>query len=175
MLDEAFKKDGRKPILIATKGIVDAAVANEMAVMKKSKEIQNGDLFCLKDMITAEEWKKIQAMAKKPVQASQPKAEVAASTPEVPKIIDGVKICNLKDWLKEDNDMVVAKMVRFLNKCDGKISFNAFKEGIKYSGTQFESVVCNGKSDKAKYGKLWDCKKGLVEMNPNIRDIINNM
>ena len=63
MLDEAFKKDGRKPILIATKGIVEAAVANEATVMKKSKDIPNGELLSLKELVTAEEWKKIKAMA----------------------------------------------------------------------------------------------------------------
>ena len=65
MLEDAFARPGRQPVLIATKGIVQAAVANERVVMDKAKEIPNGTMLSLKDLITEDEWKRIVKAVKK--------------------------------------------------------------------------------------------------------------
>jgi hypothetical protein len=170
ILGDVFAREGRQPILIATKGIVDAAVANEASVMAKAKSIPNGTLLSLKDLITEEEWKKIMNSAVAKEKDNQEKEDDEGK-------IDGVDIAKLKRWINRDSNLVVAKMVRFLYECNKSVTFDGFKEGIMYSGTseKFKSVVCNGSSLNSKYGHLWNYKSGQVQMNLNIKNFIKRM
>lgn len=60
MLSNVYSSDTRrKPVLLATENILCGAISNEMMLRQKSTVIGNGKLFCLKDMISQEEWKQV--------------------------------------------------------------------------------------------------------------------
>lgn len=165
MLSDVFARPGRQPILIATKGIMDAAVANEAAVMEKAKSIPNGTLLCLKDLITEDEWKKIVKITSKDT--------VPAITPSLSKDgkIDGVDIAKLRKWLNGDCNIVIARMVRYLYKMNKPITIDKFKEGIEYSGSneKFINNFDNGRGEKCQYGKLWSYNDGRITRNLNLK------
>jgi hypothetical protein len=48
----------QRPLLVATKKIMKDAIANEKIVNEKSQISGNGELICLKDFVTREDWKK---------------------------------------------------------------------------------------------------------------------
>ena len=64
MLMHVFARSGRQPILIATDGIMQDALANEAALREKASSIVNGSLISLKDLVTHEEWKRIMKQTK---------------------------------------------------------------------------------------------------------------
>ena len=57
LLESYTSSNGIKPIMISTKTIMRDSLANEAIVMDKAKEIANGDLIYLKDLVTDAEWK----------------------------------------------------------------------------------------------------------------------
>lgn len=59
LLESYTNPSGVQPIMISTKTIMRDALANEAIVLKKAEEIDNGELICLKDLVTADEWKKV--------------------------------------------------------------------------------------------------------------------
>jgi hypothetical protein len=85
--------------------------------------------------------------------------------------IDGVKIRNLDRWMKEDCKLLVSQMLKFLYKQDKEITFDEFKEGIDYRGSdkQFKSNIDNASSIKSYYGFLWKHSKRIITPNQNIK------
>lgn len=129
MLGDVFARPGRQPILIATKGIVTAAVANEKAVLEKAKAIPNGELLALKEMIGDDEWKKIMNKSKKEIAAKNVQTYQKTETKvedntdvRIDGKIDGVKIAMLQKWIKIDCMSIVARIVRFLYTQNKRIS-----------------------------------------------------
>lgn len=59
MLKEIFTTSGRTPFLIATEAIVKDAVSNEEVLREKAVKITNGELICLKDLISKRDWERI--------------------------------------------------------------------------------------------------------------------
>lgn len=172
MLGDVFARKDRQPILIATKGIVDAAVANEASVMEKSKSIPNGTLLSLKDLITEEEWKKIlkiSSMETIPKIKKEKKESVQES--DTDGKIDGVDIAKLKKWLNGDSKLVIAKMVRFLYECDKSITIDELQKGIEYNGTndKFKHRIDHGRGVGCQYGKLWEVSGNSLQRNKNIK------
>jgi len=90
----------------------------------------------------------------------------------VPNMVDGVNILKLQKWKNENANILVWKMVRFLYSQNKTIDLQTFKDGIEYNGSDkmFQSNVDNGKSKKARNGKLWNCKNNYnhIEINKNI-------
>lgn len=76
MLTDAFARPNRQPILIATDGIVQDAIANEVALREKADSIENGTLISLKDMITKAEWDAVVKKTKDEIRLKPNKAEV---------------------------------------------------------------------------------------------------
>jgi hypothetical protein len=58
LLESYTSITGVKPIMISTKTIMRDSLANEAIVLEKAKEIANGELISLKDLVTEVEWKK---------------------------------------------------------------------------------------------------------------------
>ena len=89
-----------------------------------------------------------------------------------PNVVDGVNILKLQKWKNENTPILVWKMVRFLCSQNKAIDLQTFKDGVEYDGSDkmFQSNVDNGKSKKARNGKLWKCKNNYnhIEINKNI-------
>ena len=133
MLMDVYVQKDRKPVLIATDGIMRDALANEMALREKADEIQNGTLFALKDMVTAEEWTNILKKTNNTMQQCRQNSEninrdvamnrllsIISNSPQKTanlsrKVLEQVDIvlCNYmkKHHNKLLNDMMVANMV----------------------------------------------------------------
>lgn len=138
MLNDTFRRPGRQPVLIATKGIVEAAVANEKLVIEKAKEIPNGTMLSLKDLITEEEWKRIMKninIEEQPVNQ---------------------KLIKIKKWFYSKT-MVIGKMMRFLYATHEPVCLEDFKNGIQYmkSDDEFKSCLRGGSCVSGNYGKMW--------------------
>jgi hypothetical protein len=189
MLAEAFKRDGRKPILIATEAIVDAAVANEMAVMTKAKDIPNGELFCLKDMITKEEWKEIQALAKKKIEKAQEyvsKSEddksVSGDDMSDDEIVDGkiagVDIVQLRNWIDDDNTKIIGQIIKYLYKQNNPVSLDNLNTGIKYEKA-LDQLKCHIRACYSKGSQFGYIVKAEnyknIKLNPIIASRIKKM
>lgn len=173
MLMDIFARDGRQPILIATEGIVRDALANEAALREKAESIENGTLISLKDMITNEEWNRIMRQTKDEVREKSDKVRRHDHDSE---LIDGVSMASLKHYYKSKN-LLIGKMIRYLYECEGRISFDEFKNGIGYTKTdkQFQNNLDGGRGIHCKYGKLWTCEDGMIAMNQSIKDALSNM
>lgn len=171
MLMDTFARSGRKPILIATEGIMRDALANETALKEKAESIKNGSLISLKDLITKEEWDRVIKATKDKLKETQDKVKNKSDPND--KLIDGVSPTALKHYFTSKN-LLVGKMIRFLYQANKSVSFDEFKQGIKYekNDAQFESNLKNGMSIKSCYGKLWTYETGIIELNPNIRDYL---
>jgi len=167
MLGDVFTRPGRQPVLIATKGIVDAAVANEASVMDKAKQIPNGTLLSLKDLITEDEWKRIVKSASNDTKSPGKKEDDEGK-------IDGVDIAKLKAWMTSKT--LIGKMVRFLYEANKQVSFDEFKTGIEYikSDDEFDSNIRNAYCINSKYGFIWITTKNnkFISMNPKIKEFI---
>jgi len=164
MLSEIFVNKKQTPVLIATPDVVLDAHANEIALRQVSEEKE----VCLKDLISRADWMRAMAISK---QNMQKKSSCKADS----GVVDGVDIVKFKRWLREDDtDLVVAKMVRFLYRCDKPLTFHEFKTGIGYKGSddQFQSNLCNGCGVATTNGKLWIHKNRVITKNPNIVKIL---
>lgn len=64
MLSDVFSRPGRMPILIATEGILQDAIANEKALFEKASLIENGSFISLKDLISDSEWDSVMKATK---------------------------------------------------------------------------------------------------------------
>jgi hypothetical protein len=170
MLGDVFSRPGRQPVLVATKGIVDAAVANEAVVMEKAQQIPNGTMLCLKDLITEEEWKRIMKSASDDTKSPGKKEEDEGK-------IDGVDIAKLKKWM--NSKTLIGKMVRFLYDANKQVSFDEFKTGIEYtkSDDEFESNIRNAYCVNSQYGFVFETTKNNqhIVLNPKIKAHIDTM
>lgn len=173
MLMNAFARVNRKPVLIATEGILQDALANERALREKAEMIENGTLISLKDLVTQEEWLKVMKETKKELQAGGNGEKKKHSSGE---IVDGVNVEALKHYFKSKN-LIIGKMIRFLYEQNKKVSFDEFKSGIGYtkSDKQFMSNIKNGLCANSCYGKLWICVSGTCELNEYIRNALDRM
>ncbi len=89
------------------------------------------------------------------------------------EVIDGVKTENLRRWVA--GDTLVGRMINFLHGKQSRISFNEFKQGMGYTGSdeEFASNINNGSSKKAIYGKLWEYRANKIILNHKIRSFID--
>lgn len=90
--------------------------------------------------------------------------------------VDGVDIKKLEKWKIENSQTLVWKMICFLSEQKTAIDLSTFKDGVEYDGSEqmFRSNVDNGKSIKARNGKLWNCRNNYnqIEINKNIVEYI---
>ena len=90
--------------------------------------------------------------------------------------VDGVNIAKLIQWKNEKSTTLVWKMISFLSVQDTAVDLHTLKDGVYYYGTDkmFQSNIDNGKSIKARNGKLWSCRKNYteIELNKNIMKYI---
>lgn len=88
------------------------------------------------------------------------------------ELVDGVDITKLFKWKQESSETLVWKMICYLSEQSTAIDIMTFKDGVHYNGSDkmFQSNVDNGKSKKARNGKLWSCKNNYssIEINKNI-------
>lgn len=174
MLSDVFARIDRKPILIATEGIMKDALANEAALQEKAEEIQNGTLFSLKDMVTKDEWDKLLKKTNEELKTSSCEKKKVKILAEGEELIDGVSPTALKHYFKSKN-LLVSKMIRYLYGMDKPITFQKFKDGIGYtkSDKQFVNNIQNGRGNNSTYGKLWVAENNFIQINDNIRKFID--
>ncbi len=163
ILLDVYKKN--MPVLIATKNIVMNAIANEKLLYEKAYLYENGTLVSLKDLITESDWRRM----KKSVRDDLVKQDGDG-------VIDGVKIKNLIKYMAEDNQTVVAKIVKALYQEQKPVLVETLINMISYTegDTMFESNIKSGLGKRTKFGKLWDYKDGFVSINPNITKVIDS-
>lgn len=168
MLGQVFQRPDRQPVMIATKGIVEAAVANERLVMQKAKEIPNGTLLCLKDFITEDEWKHIMKSVKQ--DNKNPSSNCGMGK------LDNVDLVKLNKWMSEKNKTTISKMLKFLYKANRSVSISEFKNGINYtnSDAQFIDNIKNGGSLHSQNGQIWIMKNDYIQINPKIKKFISS-
>ena len=172
-----------KPILIASEAILKSAVANEIAL----RECSRHRYVCLKDMIPVVEWKNLCANVKQRIYNRSQYIKMhepynnhtndsSNTTDDTVTTIDGVSTVRLCNWMSDTNNMLVARMVRYLYTCEEVITFDEFMEGINYSGSDkdFRSNIDSGRSVRCNYGKLWCVRKNTIILNHNVRYYIKN-
>lgn len=171
MLSNVFARAGRMPILISTPEIMQDAIANEQVLFQKASLIDNGSLITLKDLISKSDWDKVMKETKNSLNIDIKKEKKATYEDN----IDGVNPIDLKRYYTSKTT-IIGQMINYLYKQTDSISFDEFKKGIKYDkeDKQFQSNVANGCGIKTRHGMIWIYNKGMIEMNPKIREIINN-
>jgi hypothetical protein len=169
-LMDAFARPGRKPVLIATEGIMRDALANEEALREKAESIENGTLIALKELVTKAEWDRILKATKENIKDTKKKADTNE------ELVDGVSPTALLHYFKSKN-LLIGKMIRFLYKINRQVTFAEFKEGIEYtkSDGQFINNINTGRGPQCLYGKLWTYNNNNIELTENMRNIINNI
>jgi metal-responsive CopG/Arc/MetJ family transcriptional regulator len=160
LIGDVFARRDVKPVMIATKNILKASVANEAALNDLAKKINNGDLVKLKDLITQDDWCEILKTTTKSFKGAKTDGEY----------IDGVDMKKFREWMKPENTTVIGKMVKYLYNNKNNVTIDELKNGINYLGSdqQFMNRIDHGRSIKAEYGMLWHCKKSIVNINKNI-------
>ncbi len=93
------------------------------------------------------------------------------------KEIDGVKVVNLKRWLDDNCSLLVAQMMKFLYEENRTITFEEFKSGINYTGSdiQFQHNIDTGRGKKCQNGQVWINKNKTITLNPSIKKYIDNL
>ena len=169
-LMDVFAREGRKPVLIATEGIMKDALANEEALREKAESIENGTLISLKDLVTKADWDRV---VKKTKEAMMMEERSKKKLEKGGEIVDGVCIKDLQRYVKTKK-MLLGRMIRFLDAQEGPVTIGEFKEAIGYekSMKQFINNVDNGRGVNTQYGKLWTCVDGMVEINANIKKFL---
>jgi len=87
--------------------------------------------------------------------------------------IDGVKLCNLHKWLRDDT-LVVSKILKHLLSVES-CTIEELKDAINYEGSasQLCDNIDSGKSLRAQYGELWIHKNNITKINPKIKEYID--
>jgi hypothetical protein len=170
-LMDVFARPGRQPILVSTQGIMGAALANETALREKAELITNGSLISLKDFVTNDEWHQIMKKTKDDMKDTDKKIRKNKDPNE--ELIDGVSPTELIRYFNSKT-LLIGKMIRYLYTVDKPITFDEFKNGIGYTGSddRFESNLKNGCGKNAVYGKIWNYVDNIIEINKNIKYLI---
>ena len=123
----------------------------------------------LKDLISKEEWQA--ALAKSNNQLSTTRNK----TDNVKGEVDGVNIGKLKQYMTSNANTIVDKVVKYLYGVNHPVTVAECIKGTSYgkSEKEFESNIRSGSSLKSKYGKLWIHQGNMIELNPNIRQVID--
>ncbi len=166
MLSDVFARPDRKPVLIATEGIMKDALANELALLEKAEQIENGTLISLKDLISQEDWTRVTKVINNGIKEKGTKSKSG-------QLIDGVDVDNLKRWVKTKG-LLIGKMIRYLFEQNRKVNFDEFKQGIGYtkSDTQFLSNIKNAMGQHCCYGKVWEFHNNMIQLNPSIIGVL---
>jgi hypothetical protein len=87
--------------------------------------------------------------------------------------IDGVYPSDLMRYFNSKN-LLVGKMIRYLYKMDKQITFEEFKNGVGYQGSdkQFMNNIDNGRNIHCQYGMLWSLTSNVVSINAKVKDHI---
>ena len=90
--------------------------------------------------------------------------------------IDGVKIQNLKRWMKNDCNLLISKIIKFIYLNNKQLTIEEVILGIDYKSSekQFRSNIRNGLSLKSQYGFIWNFKNQKLTLNTNIRNYLDN-
>lgn len=172
MLKDVFARKDRVPVLIATEAILQDAIANEKTLTEKLANISEGERVSLKDLVSKMDWDTIMKDVKRSFKV---KVKIVDNKDDGCGVLDGVVLKNLMQYYKSQN-LLVGKMIRYLYKQEGAITFEEFKNGIGYdkSDQQFRDNIFNGQSLKSKYGKLWNMEGGIIHINPKIKTYIDS-
>lgn len=91
--------------------------------------------------------------------------------------IDRVNLEKLRKWLNDNENSIIARMVRFLYNTNVDITAEEFKNGIEYNGTydQFINNIDHGRSIGSQDGFLWNSllNNSKISLNPKIREYID--
>jgi hypothetical protein len=168
MLKDIYLKSKIFPIIIATEGIMQDSIANEIVLKEKAEKIKNGSLISLKDLISKQEWDNIIKKTKEDIKIA--KQDRLAKKIDNSDKIDGVELDTLYKYFKSKN-LLIGKMLRYLYKINYKISIQDFKNNIKYtkSDEQFLSNIKNGLGINCQYGQLWKYENDEIQINQNIK------
>lgn len=93
--------------------------------------------------------------------------------------IDGVDLIKLRDWMREDCNLLISKMIKFLYKQNKPVSVDEFRMEVNYteSGEKFLNNIHVGRSKKSRYGMLWNSsnKNNSIILNAKIRKYLNTI
>ena len=97
---------------------------------------------------------------------------------EINKIeIDGVDLNKLRDWFRDDCQLVIAKILKFLYRQINHVSSEEISDGIRYDGKNINNNIHLARSIKSKYGMIWNSKnidKEII-LNPKIRKYLEKI
>lgn len=169
---DAFTRPDKQPLLLATEGIMQDALANEEALREKADSIENGSLISLKDLVSKEDWDSILQKVKE----NMPPVERPTQDNTGEGRIDGAIPAAVRRYYHNQN-MLVGRMLMYLYQQNGPITIGDFQAGVNYSGNdaEFESNINSGRSPRAQYGKLWCVNNGFIRINPNIKTYIDSL
>lgn len=167
LLGDIFIRRENKPIMLSTKEILRAAIANEKSLFEINNKINENELIMLKSLVSHSDWVEILKEAQKEIKKPGKKQKIKSND-----LIDGVDIVKFKSWMDEDCQLLVSKMVRYLYNMKGEcITIERFKDAVGYVETieKFESNIRGGQSVKSQYGKLWIVENGVVKKNMKLK------
>ncbi len=164
-------QDERIPIVIATRKIVESALANYNAVNENSKNIKNGEYINLRYYISQEDWKGYRSDAKEAIKA------FTGHTFENTKmnLVD-----KLKKYMNPELKSLIARMFRYLynrTKDGSFISIKEFKEGVDYEKCdfKFDSNIRGALSTHSYNGKLWTLSGTRIQIYKNIIQLVEKI
>jgi hypothetical protein len=93
------------------------------------------------------------------------------------KKIDGVDLNKLRDWFRDDCQLVIAKILKFLYRQSNPVSSEEISDGIRYDGKNIINNIQTARSIKSKNGMMWNSKNNDTEiiLNPKIRKYLEKI
>ena len=157
------------------KGVKKALLNNPNE--KKEKEMLKNEKLGTIDYfyeINPDEYKEEKEMCDLYYSSDSEDEEVGEDKDDDNERIDGVDLNKLKDWFREDCNLLIGKMIKFLYKQNKPVSIDEFRKGIKYEGniSALRNNLNNGRGIKAQYGMIWVVKENLIKLNPSIRNFL---
>ena len=150
----------RKPVVIATRKIVESALANYNAVYENSKNLKNGELIALRHYISDTEWKEFKSDAKDTVKASIDEVIIDEDT----------MIAKMKKYMDPNNKTTLSTIFKHLYKHTKDGSFMNIRDLVQNTGYTkgegaFRNFIKNGGTGGAQYGVLWEMCRDTIRFN----------
>jgi hypothetical protein len=121
LLGDIFVTQMRRPVMIATKAVLEDALSNELALREKAMQLENGELVSLKELITKSDWDRaistsMKKMASEKIEAAAEISKDTAVMMILQMIADADGVASLS-WVNlQAYDTRLYKMLKKQNK-----------------------------------------------------------
>lgn len=146
---------------------------NQEKLIEKIQETKIGNTSTTIDQMNFNKYSRNIDRKKLQLKMNMVESENKSDTEYENEKIDGVDLNKLKKWLNDST--ILGKMIRYLYDINKEISFEEFKDGINYTGSdqEFTNNIKSGCSNNSNYGKLWIYINNRIKINKKIKEFID--